>query len=122
MPPPDPTPEQPPASLDPLPAETAVAGSPGQTGPESPGPGATAPEAEDSEWEDVEEIEPGPEGPAGGTETKLTRVRRRRPRARPDSPELRLRGRRALCKRIEDIAPNMLKTVKLRILTNYLPS
>ncbi len=36
--------------------------------------------------------------------------------------EARLRGRRQFCKRIADIAPYMLKTVKLRILGNYLNS
>jgi hypothetical protein len=56
------------------------------------------------------------------TEARTTRVRRRRRQLKLDSPELRLRGRRALCKRIEDIAPYMLKMVKQRILNNFLPS
>jgi hypothetical protein len=78
------------------------------------------------EWEEGD-AEPGDEQgsetaatPAGETKGAGTRRRRRQPKL--DSLELRLRGRRALCKRIEDIAPHMLKMVKLRILTNYLPT
>lgn len=48
--------------------------------------------------------------------------RRKRKRITRDPAEARLRGRRQLCKRIADIAPYMLKTVKLRILGNYLSS
>ncbi|MCI0641370.1 MAG: hypothetical protein L0Y58_15770 [Verrucomicrobia subdivision 3 bacterium] len=51
-----------------------------------------------------------------------TRVRHRRRRPEPEADELRLRGRRALCKGITDIAPDMLKTVKLRVLGRYLES
>lgn len=91
-------------------------------------PDETGVEAEpaDEEWEDEE---PDPADPAnagvvavaeGGAAGPRLRKRRRRPRL--DSPELRLRGRRALCPRIEDIAPRMLKLVKLRVLTNYLQS
>jgi hypothetical protein len=76
---------------------------------------------EDSEeWE---ESEPGgdvalAEEPGG----PVTRVRRRRRQPRVDAAELRLRGRRTLCKRFADIAPHMLKTVKLRVLGRYLQS
>ncbi|HEX4612034.1 MAG TPA: hypothetical protein VH092_27805 [Urbifossiella sp.] len=78
----------------------------------------------DGEWEFEEAGDPATgetaavaEAGAGGP-----RLRKRRRRPRLDSPELRLRGRRALCTRIEDIAPLMLKTVKLRVLSNYLQS
>jgi len=56
--------------------------------------------------------------------TPASSRRRRRKRRRPkrDAAELVLQGRRALCKRIADIAPNMLKTVKLRILGRHLNS
>ncbi|MBX9583787.1 MAG: SAP domain-containing protein [Gemmataceae bacterium] len=83
----------------------------------------TEADAAGEEWEDEEPVDPAngavatvAEGGAVGP-----RLRKRR-RPRLDSPELRLRGRRALCPRIEDIAPLMLKTVKLRVLTSYLPS
>ena len=74
------------------------------------------------EFEDTAEPVPGTstavaEGGASGP-----RMRKRRRRPRLDSLELRLRGRRALCARIEDITPLMLKTVKIRVLTGYLPS
>lgn len=72
------------------------------------------------EWES-DEVEPGVVGPSGA-EAKGTRPRRPRRKPRYDSPELRLRGRRALCKAIADVAPHMLKMVKIRILTGYLPS
>jgi hypothetical protein len=52
--------------------------------------------------------------------TKKTRRKRRK--AKLDAVEQRLAGRRALCKRIPDIAPNMLKMVKLRVLGRYLES
>jgi hypothetical protein len=47
--------------------------------------------------------------------------RRKRP-TRAVAMELKLLGRRALCKGVGDIAPHMLKTVKLRILGRYLES
>jgi hypothetical protein len=47
---------------------------------------------------------------------------RRRQIVRSDAEELRLRGRRALCKTIPDLAGDMLKTVKLRVLGRYLES
>ena len=72
------------------------------------------------EWED-DQGEPGTAAP-GGTDTKTARVRRKRRTPRLDSPELRLRGRRALCKAIADVAPHMLKMVKLRVLANHLQS
>src|SRR5262245_2362405 len=72
----------------------------------------------DDEWEEIEEDEPSAEetGQAGDSVRPTTRVRRRRRKPRFDAAELRLVGRRALCKSIVDIAPFMLKTVKLRIL------
>ncbi len=53
---------------------------------------------------------------------KVVRIRRRRRQPKADAAELRLKGRRAFCKPIADIAPNMLKTIKLRILGRYLDS
>ena len=54
---------------------------------------------------------------------KVTRkVRRKRRVAKGDAAELRLQGRRALCKSMADIAPHMLKTVKLRVLGRHLDS
>jgi len=51
---------------------------------------------------------------------KKKRKRRRQPNR--DAAELRMQGRRSLCKSITDIAPDMLKTVKLRIMGRYLDS
>lgn len=89
---------------------------------EPPEPDGSDGPALEGEWEDVIE-----DDLAAGVETtgvaevgdRPVRVRRRR-RVRTDSPELRLQGRRAMCKRIADIAPRMLKQVMLRILTTYL--
>jgi|GEM_PF-253597 len=73
------------------------------------------------EWEEV----------ADGTDSTVEsitepgrqrKVRKKRKMMRSDAEEFRLAGRRALCKRIEDIAPLMLKTAKLRILGRYLSS
>jgi hypothetical protein len=52
----------------------------------------------------------------------LARMRPRKRPAKADVAELRLQGRRALCKGITDLAPHMLKQVKLRILGRYLQS
>ncbi len=79
-------------------------------------------EGSDSEWEDVGDIEIASGELPDAVESKGTRVRRRKRQPKLDSPEFRLRGRRALCKQIEEIAPQMLKMVKLRVVTNYLPS
>ena len=78
---------------------------------------------ESEEYEDEEGPE-SDEGPAAGGDTSgpFVRLRRRRRQPRQDAEELRLRGRRALCKSITDIAPLMLKMVKLRILGRYLDS
>jgi hypothetical protein len=76
----------------------------------------------DGDWEVVETEDAGDTTlvvASGGTPVKVRR-RRRVPRA--NAAELRLLGRRALCKSIPDVASTMLKTVKLRILGNYLPS
>jgi hypothetical protein len=73
---------------------------------------------EDEDWVD-EETDVG--DPAVTEGHPVTRRRRRRPGA-ADAAEVRLLGRRALCKAIPDIAPSILKTVKLRILGNYLES
>lgn len=51
---------------------------------------------------------------------KKKKQRRRRPVT--DSAEQRLQGRRALCKRVADIGPHMLKTVMLRVLNQHLDS
>lgn len=50
------------------------------------------------------------------------RTRRRKRPVKTDAEELRLQGRRALCKGIADIAPNMSKQVKHRVLSRYLQS
>ncbi len=50
------------------------------------------------------------------------RPRKRKRRSRGDAAEIRLQGRRAMCKSIAEIAPHMLKTVKLRVLGRYLES
>jgi hypothetical protein len=72
---------------------------------------------EADEWEDDD-------APVEGTaaEGRPARKRRRRRVAAAEAAEVRLQGRRALCKSIADIAPHMLKTVKLRILGNFLES
>jgi hypothetical protein len=78
---------------------------------------------DEGEWEE-EILETAAEGvpSSGETEALVTRIRRRKRQPKADAPELRLQGRRALCKGIADIAPHMLKTVKLRILGRYLQS
>lgn len=76
---------------------------------------------EEDGWEIEEELPSAEEG-GGTTEVSGLRVRRRKRPARPEAAELRLLGRRALCRQISDIAPQMLKTVKLRVLGRYLPS
>lgn len=48
--------------------------------------------------------------------------RRRRRQAKLDSQELRMQGRRDTCKRIADIAPRMLRLVKLKVLNAYIDS
>lgn len=80
----------------------------------------SAADASADEWED-DEVESG-EVSTDGVEAKAVRARKARRKPRLDSPELRLRGRRALCKAIADVAPHMLKMVKIRVLTGYLPS
>jgi hypothetical protein len=79
---------------------------------------------EGEEWEDVEEVESGGDGDPGTgiAEIKTRRVRRRKRQPKLDALELRLIGRRALCKRIADIAPYMLRMVKARILHTHLES
>jgi hypothetical protein len=80
-------------------------------------------EPQDDEWEDdelptaEEETPPAAEGAP-----PVIRIRRRKKLAKSDAAELRLQGRRALCKSIIDIAPFMLKMVKLRLLGRYLQS
>ena len=56
--------------------------------------------------------------------TQGTKRHRRKKQRKPKQPamEQRLLGRKSLCKRITDIAPQMLKTVKLRVLGRYLES
>lgn len=73
-------------------------------------------ELEETE-EDDEEIQTDSEHPA-----QRKRKKRRRRLVRHDAAEIRLLGRKALCKSIADIAPHMLKTVKLRILGRFLDS
>ncbi|WP_439623372.1 SAP domain-containing protein [Gemmata sp.] len=77
---------------------------------------------DEGEWEEVGDVGLPPGDVPGAVGAKAPRTRRRRRQPKLDSPEFRLRGRRALCKRIEDIAPLMLKMVKLRVVTSYLPS
>jgi len=48
--------------------------------------------------------------------------KKRRRRKRSESDEHRLLGRRTICKSAADIAPLMLKTVKMRVLARYLDS
>ena len=97
-----------------------------QNSPESLGPKVSAPEEilenEEpigSEEEIVEEVVETDDQ----TGQKVTRkVKRKRRISSADAAELRLQGRRALCKSLADIAPHMLKTVKLRVLGRYLDS
>jgi hypothetical protein len=90
-------------------------------------PASTAPAEspdEGEEWVEEESAEPtdGEKDLFGETTGPVTRVRRRRRQLRPDAAELRLRGRRAVCKRIADLAPKMLKLVKLRVIGKLLPA
>ncbi len=80
-------------------------------------------DSDEGEWEEVEEtvIESESGSPSDPTQlAKVTRVRRKKRRVRTDALELRLQGRRAMCKRIAEIAPLMLKQTKLRLLSAYL--
>lgn len=71
--------------------------------------------------EETEEIEEEvPDATAEGGVRKVKR--RRRKRAKLDSQELRLLGRRNMCKRIAEIAPRMLRLVKLKVLNAYIES
>lgn len=95
-------------------------------------PSRTSDEADSTEgslevidaWEDEEGAAAldANEAVAGDAAHPVTRTRRPRRQARADAVELQLRGRRALCKGIVEIAPHMLKQVKLRILGRYLAS
>lgn len=87
--------------------------------PLTPADTAEAAADDEGEWEDVEVVAAADTGAATG---KTVRVRRKKRVVRADAVELRLRGRRDLCQRIADIAPRMLKTTKLRLLTSYLDS
>ncbi len=80
--------------------------------------------AETTEWEREEDADPADDDAGLGEEpaNQVTRIRRPKRQAKADAAELRLQGRRALCKGIVDIAPHMLKMVKLRILGGYLQS
>lgn len=72
---------------------------------------------EAGEWEDDEGSEPDDAGqPSDSAGTPVRRKRRRRKIAKSDAEELRLLGRRALCKKCCDIASFMQKTVKNRVL------
>ena len=70
----------------------------------------------------VEDVTGDGETEEAAEPSATTRKRRKRRQRKEDTPEQRLQGRRALCKRIADIAPLMLKTVKLRALGRYLES
>ena len=80
--------------------------------------------AGDDEWDEADEGDmtdpamPTPTGVEVAT-GPVARPRRRKRQIRPDAAELRLQGRRAMCKRIADIAPRMGKLIKLRILMAY---
>ena len=121
--------ERPPAtrpSADPTVGIPAVAVVSSDADPASPGIAEDDPEpsaefGESDEYIGEEEEEEGEAAvaEAGGP---AARMRKRRRQVRTDADELRLLGRRALCKRIADIAPFMLKTVKLRILGRYVDS
>ncbi|QEL15469.1 SAP domain-containing protein [Limnoglobus roseus] len=78
--------------------------------------------ADEGEWEEVEVVESIDLTVPGGEQTtmKVARLRRKKRPVRTDAVELRLQGRRDVCKRIADIAPHMLKQTKLRLLTSYL--
>lgn len=67
------------------------------------------------------EADIGEDIPEGAKVVSDVRKRRRRQPKR-DAAEQRLLGRRAMCKTICDIAPHMLKTVKLRVLGRYVQS
>jgi hypothetical protein len=84
-----------------------------QQGDEAIGPGEEIVEVEVEE--EVETLDQSGQ--------KVTRkVRRKRRVAKTNAAELRLQGRKGLCKSLAEIAPNMLKTVKLRVLGRYLDS
>lgn len=73
----------------------------------------------EGDWELVEADDPVGTALASEPGGSPARVRRRRRVPRANAAELRLLGRRALCKEIPDVASTMTKMVKLRILGNY---
>lgn len=77
---------------------------------------------DEDEWEADDSDEVTDAMTTDGAVTASPKRRRRKRQVRSDAAELRLLGRRALCKRIADLAPLMLKMVKLRLLGGYLPS
>jgi hypothetical protein len=110
-------------------ADTPSTERPKSLDPAEPGPGLLTagmlpvpPEAEgvEEDWEEAEEDDSAEAAP--GEPAPNRPARRKRRVARTDAEELRLLGRRALCKSIAEVAPAMLKTVKLRVLGNFLPS
>ena len=115
-------------AIPPVPDMPPEDGSPDDPAAASPiGDVATIPPAEtatepldevDGDWVEVEEIVT-PEDGVGAAAGQVVRVRRRRRVPKADAAEMRLRGRRALCKSIADIAPHMLKMVKLRVLNKF---
>lgn len=77
--------------------------------------------------ETMESNDPPAEEPAETPESdvatpKKAKKRRKRRKPKRDAKEQRLLGRRAMCKRIADIAPEMFKQKKLRVLGRYLES
>jgi hypothetical protein len=82
----------------------------------------TPPQELDDEEEEVLESDEQEVIASDAPGNPVIRVRKRKRQMKADAAELRLLGRRALCKRIADIAPNMLKMIKLRTLVRYLES
>ena len=80
--------------------------------------------SEEIEDDEIQYSETGESKVSQANAEKAAHSQKRRKRRQPkhDAKEQRLLGRRALCKRIENIVPHMLKTVKLRVLGRYLES
>lgn len=82
--------------------------------------GEEADSEEEEEWEEEEVLEPAGDGALVAAEptNRLIRGKKKKKKVKSDAAEIRLQGRRAICKGIADIAPDMLRMVKLRILNH----
>lgn len=73
-----------------------------------------------AEADSSEELSSNPEASDDKKKASKTQAKKRKRKTNLEVKEARLQGRKAICKSISDIAPEMLKTVKLRVLSKML--